>query len=399
LANGFVEWRSSENIKPLPLPNKEQYYLDLMNIEHSWSGRMDTNIGNTFIMEAEQLLVNAIELFEKGYFDCAYYSLRSAVELSTTMVFLTDLPEPDDYFNAWKASEEFPMQGRMIKELSLNGNVFSEMLEKMPGFFKSAKELITELNKYVHKQGLRHFYVSRNHPIWGNRSTDPFVKDFTDHLDRCIGVVAVMRLAFDPFPVLLMDEEILYRCFDSMTDPYSEEFVEKYIGSSAIEEYKQISMYTCAYDSFIDNEKKTVAVFDVMKYNVIDSDKFDEIISHFHLLPKEDCVCVLLAASSNKATKVYCYDGLAMYFITGRETNRKAKSWCGSDFLNFRNNKKQINQKYDEAFISLFEFFEKPFFIEHNELFTEEETIQIVSYVENGLKRLEAENTTEKDLE
>lgn len=388
MANGFVEWRSNANIKPLPLPNKEQYYLDLMNIEHSWSGRMDTNIGNTFIMEAEQLLVNAIELFEKGYFDCAYYSLRSAVELSTTMVFLTDLPEPDNYFKAWKSSEEFPMQGRMIKELSLNGNVFSEMREKMPEFFKSAKELSAELNKYVHKQGLRHFYVSRNHPVWGNRSSDFFIKDFTDHLNRCIGVVAVMRLAFDPFPVLLMDEEILYRCFDSMTDPYSEEFVDKYIGATTIEEYKQISMYTCAYDSFIDNEKKTAAVFDVMKYNVIDSNKFEEIISQFHLLPKEDCACVLLAASSNKVAKVYCYDGLAMYFITGRETNRRAKSWNGSDFVNFRKSDNLINQQYDEAYISVFEFFEKPFLVEHNEMFDNDEINQIIAFVKDGIKNM-----------
>jgi len=388
LESNYITWRSNENIKPLPLPNKEQYYLDLMNIEHSWSGRVDTNIGNTFIMEAEQLLVNAIELFEKGYFDCAYYSLRSAVELSTTMVFLTDLPEPDNYFKAWKSSEEFPMQSRMIKELSLNGNVFSEMREKMPEFFKSAKELSAELNKYVHKQGLRHFYVSRNHPVWGNRSFDSFIKDFTNYLDRCIGVVAVMRLAFDPFPVLLMDEEILYRCFDSMTDPYSEEFVDKYIGAATIEEYKQISMYTGTYDSFINNEKKTASVFDVMKYNVIDSDKFEEIISQFHLLPKEDCVCVLLAASSNKATKVYCYDGLAMYFITGRETNRNVKSWNGSDFVNFRKSDNPINQQYDEAYISVFEFFEKPFLIEHNELFDNDEINQIIAFVKDGIKNM-----------
>lgn len=38
-------------------------------------------------MEAEQQLINAIELYELGYFDCAYYSLRSAIDLSTTMVF------------------------------------------------------------------------------------------------------------------------------------------------------------------------------------------------------------------------------------------------------------------------------------------------------------------------
>ena len=79
--NHYVEWRRHQNIRPLKLKNKEKFYDDLINIEHSWSGRMDINVGNTFIMEAEQQLINAIELFEMGYFDCAYYSLRSAIDI------------------------------------------------------------------------------------------------------------------------------------------------------------------------------------------------------------------------------------------------------------------------------------------------------------------------------
>lgn len=88
LNDTYIEWRKYDNIRAVELSNKSQYYSDLINIENSLSGRMDGNICNLFIMEAEQLLVNAIELFEQGYFDCAYYSLRSAVDLSTTMVFL-----------------------------------------------------------------------------------------------------------------------------------------------------------------------------------------------------------------------------------------------------------------------------------------------------------------------
>lgn len=163
----YITRRKNENIKPLVLSNKEKYYLDLINIEHSWSGRMDTNICNTFIVEAEQQLVNAIELFELGYFDCAYYSLRSAVDISTTMVFLPDIPDEDrgKYLAAWKATEDFPMQGQMIKQLTRQGNIFADMVSKMPDFFASAKVLSAELNKYVHKQGLQHFYISRNHPL------------------------------------------------------------------------------------------------------------------------------------------------------------------------------------------------------------------------------------------
>lgn len=219
--NPYIDWRIHENIRSVELKNKEQFYFDLLNIEHSWSGRIDGNICNTFIMEAEQQLVNSIELFEQGYFDCAYYSLRSAVDMSTTMVFLDDMPdnESEKFLSAWKSTADFPMQGQMIKQLSQFGYVFADMKTKMSTFFSSAKRLSAELNKYVHKQGLQHFYVSRNHPINQNKPQESFINTFEKYLQRCIGIVAVMRLAIDPFPVLLMDEDILYRCFDSLTAP------------------------------------------------------------------------------------------------------------------------------------------------------------------------------------
>ena len=76
----YIESRKKENLCPLTIENKEKYYFDILNIEHSFSGIIgEGTIINTFIMEAAQLIINAIELFEMGYFDCAYFSLRSAI--------------------------------------------------------------------------------------------------------------------------------------------------------------------------------------------------------------------------------------------------------------------------------------------------------------------------------
>lgn len=67
----FVEWRKKENIRPLSLPNKAKFYYDIQNIEHSFSGRIgEGGVVNTFVMEAAQQLINAIELFEAGYNYC-----------------------------------------------------------------------------------------------------------------------------------------------------------------------------------------------------------------------------------------------------------------------------------------------------------------------------------------
>ena len=392
MTDSYVSWRKNQNIKPIELPNKVRFYSDLINIEHSWSGRMDTNICNTFIMEAEQQLVNAIEMFELGYFDCAYYSLRSAVDISTTMVFLSDMPDDDreKYLSAWKATEDFPMQGQMIKQLSRQGNVFADMVSKMPDFFASAKALSAELNKYVHKQGLQHFYISRNHPINQQKPIDGFIKTFETYLHRCIGVVAVMRLAIDPFPILLMDEEILYRCFDSMTEPYGEEFVEKYIGETIVSQYKNTDIYVGAYDSFMNDEKKKESVFDVMKHQYIDSKKMDEILSQLHLLSKADIICVLIVAASEKVVKVYCYNGLAMYF-TDRNTNRTVMSWSGAEFKAFAEAEERINQPYDEAYISTFVFADEQFHIEHNEKLNADDIGTIIGFVAGALAKMSAE--------
>ena len=392
MTDSYVDWRKGQNIKPIELPNKVKFYSDLINIEHSWSGRIDTNICNTFIMEAEQQLVNAIEMFELGYFDCAYYSLRSAVDISTTMVFLSDMPDEDreKYLSAWKATEEFPMQGQMIKQLSRHGNVFADMVSKMPDFFTSAKALSAELNKYVHKQGLQHFYISRNHPINQQKPIDGFIKTFETYLQRCIGVVAVMRLAIDPFPILLMDKEILYRCFDSMTEPYSEEFVERYIGETIISQYKNTDIYVSTYDSFMNDEKKKESVFNVMKHQYIDSKKMDEIFSQLHLLSKADIICVLIVAASEKAVKVYCYDGLAMYF-TDRNTNRTVRSWSSADFKTFAEAEERINQPYDEAYISTFTFEDEQFYVEHNEKLNVDEVGTIIGFVAGALAKMGTE--------
>ncbi len=367
--NTYLEFKETENLRPLKLQNKEKYYFDLENIENSWSGRADLfQIANTFIMEAEQQLRNALELFELGYFDCAYYSLRSAVDISTTIVFLADMPDADreNYTGKWKSTEDFPMQGQMLKLLSAHGDTFVDMKQQMPQFFQNAKSLSAELNKYVHKQGFQHFYVSRNHPINMHKPLDPFITEFEKYFKRCAGVVAVMRLAIDPFPVLLMDEEIMYRCFDAMTIPYGKTFVDEYIGEDTINAYKLTTLYTGMYEHFMSIEKKNDNVFNVTKHQYIDTREKDSILTQAHLMTNADVICTLLVCACEKIVKVYVDNGLTAYF-TERKTNRKKMSWSSAQFTQFANAEELINQTYDEAYISVCHFGESIYWLEHNE--------------------------------
>lgn len=115
----YSEWRKKENIKSYEISNVEEYFEDLMNVEHSFSGRMDVPLANTFILEAVQLIINSIRLFELVYFDNAYYSLRGVIKISTTIVYLFDVPENErkDKMAALKNTKYFSMKGRMLNQL------------------------------------------------------------------------------------------------------------------------------------------------------------------------------------------------------------------------------------------------------------------------------------------
>lgn len=76
--DNYIEWVETSNLFKIPIKEKYKYYKDISNIKFGLSMRVDNlNVySNIFIEEVAQLLINAIYLFEEGYFDCAYYSLR-----------------------------------------------------------------------------------------------------------------------------------------------------------------------------------------------------------------------------------------------------------------------------------------------------------------------------------
>jgi len=378
MAFDYLEYRENQNLIPVEISGKEAYYYDLMNIEHSFTGRLDAWLSNTFIHESVQLVVNSINLFEMGYFDCAYYSLRQSLELSTTMIYLVDIDnnEKEAELNKWKNEERFPMQAQMIKFLTKNGAVFQDFKSNLEPYFRQLESAKTKLNKYVHKQGYDKFYVSRNHPLNSSKSREIFIEEFEIHLKICIGAIAVFRLVIDPLPILLNDEEIYHRTDDLMTRAYSEEFIETYIGKEAVECYKNTEIYKGYYDYFISQEKKYECVTNIVKDQYIDIDKIDDILNQKHLMSDSDLFAVLLCKTSDKIAKIYTSDSFIPYF-TNRNTVRKKMSCDSRDFQNFKECKPPSNIPYDEAFITYILQKEKGYFIEHNEPFTNDEIERI----------------------
>ena len=105
------------------------------------------------------------------------------------------------------------------------------------------------------------------------------------------------------------------------------------------------------------------------------------------LMSKDDIICVLLVQACNKVIKLYCLNGMLMYF-TEKETNRKAMTWAGNDFKRFADATDKINQPYDEAYISVLFFEDTPYFIEHNELLSSDEVGNMVGFVSGALSKI-----------
>lgn len=375
----FSDWKENTNLIPQQIQNKEKYYHDLTNIEQSWTGRIDVMLANTFIQEAAQLIVNAIALFEHGYFDCAFYSLRQSLEVSTTMVYLAELsPEQRDIeLEDWKGQSKFPMSNQMLKFLNDNGQAFSDIKKKMADYFDQLKQVKERLNKQVHKQGFNTFYVSRSHVLNRQRDQTQFVGLFESYVRSCIGAIAVLRLAIDPIPILLMDTDIYSRTDDLLTEAFSEEFVNEYIGEAEINAYKQTEVYIQYYEFIMNEEAKLPCVTDVVKHQYIDKEKYDDILRQAHLLSRTDLLAVRICVSSDKIAKVYFHDGWLWYFTNTRSV-RVQLGFDSRALKEIRDSNRHINVPYDRAFLTYIGSDEN-IYIEHNEPFTESELSSILA--------------------
>lgn len=387
-----IEYNENRNLIPLEIPNKKDYYTDLFQLENSFVSRLDIfQIATTFIKESVQLITNAISLFEQGYLDCAYYSLRQSLETTLTLVYLANLQEQEreKELLKWKEKSIFPMYNSMVKSLEEQKAIFLDVKEKMPIYFDGIKSTKKLLNKHVHKQGFDTFYVSRNHFLNQERDQAPVIEEFEFCLKKCVGAVVVFRLCIDPFPILLMDPEIYSRTQVFMSDAFTSKFVEKYVGFQNIEDYKQTDLYKSVYDHFINLEKRLPSVLDLTKNAYIDKSKTEEIISQIHLLRTIEIQAVAIAMMSEKVTRIILSNFTTESFFTSTPSIRKNWGFTVEKYLEFRNISSLLNYSIDNAFISSISVGEETFFIEHNEKYIFEEFEEFKSKVTVTFNKLE----------
>lgn len=359
-------------IKPIKLSNADQYLFDLYNISLADTGFFHAWESNLFFDEAIQLIANAIKLFQLGYFDCAFYSLRQSIETSIGTVYLTENPEKKSNWDDLQSGFE---SGKMSNELKNKETAFKNIVQKMPRFFDNIRNAQKSINKYVHKQGASSFYTIRKNPFLLKRkhiTEGQLLNDFEDFLRVCIGAVAVYRLSIDALPVVLMDEDMLYRSGDFITAPYSEEFVDKYIGKDNIEAFKTTQIYNDFCTSLKENEKQNEAVFNLIHWNYYDRSRMDDYDAQIHLCSFTDKIVMCLCTISDKISHVFV-DGIHWYHTDVNSNNQSLK--IGTKYFEdfFSKNRNDFNQCFQNVFLSRCQINGHYTYFEHNEKLTENE--------------------------
>lgn len=230
--------------RPRPLLKEQELKQDVLILESLCFADSDFESYNSFLNEWGQLLLNAIVLFKAGYFDCAYYSLRQAIELAITVLYFHDVDRlsRNEIVTRWSNKQSFPSFKRILDELKMQEK-YKDIINHLPFLFGDLSSFQKKLHKIIHKQGYFYLYTIQNHPmIIPNNSQKEFITNFEEYFKNTLKQMLVIRLLIDPIPVLLSDSRVqVKRLYLSM--PLPAPFISKYLGLEFIEKYKQTQLY------------------------------------------------------------------------------------------------------------------------------------------------------------
>lgn len=310
---------SQNTVIPRQLPNKDELLLAISNVSRG-SSPVDTfGISNTFIFESRQLLVNSISLYETGYVDAAYYSLREAIEISTTIMYFNELSQKqrDDFIRKWKTKQHIDGYKTMLRDCESWGNNCSDLIHTIKSFKSQLIDLKKQLDKKVHKQGFDTFYSTFNvlkSEQEHNKRLQVETKEFIGYFKKTTGAVAIINLIFDPFPMLLLDEEIFYR-IQLISEPFDPDFVNTYLGPYHIHKYKETELYRSVYkDVMNDYEKMNEPVYWARNIvPLIYPSELDKYAIQSHLLSKECKICISLFIECPVLMKIQVENDIVPY--------------------------------------------------------------------------------------
>lgn len=353
MVNNYEKNLLERYLKPVEIENKEFYYSLIYEISESLTSGIivdlfHSNKINMIITEACQSLANSIRLYELGYFDDAYYSMRSAIELATIMLDVGDneYEKMVNNMNLFSNKEYRNFRASTLRYLKENGIEFRDVANKMPNFVNEINNTCIKLNSFVHKTGFDNFYGIRNY--YNENFHKKQLDDFENNLISSIRIVAIMRLVIDPFPLLLADEEIYYRSPNIMTYPFNEKLLEV-MGEESIAEFKNTDVYKYYEEELMKLEKRNQEVNNIVMADYIDLDNLENIYLQKHLLNHHELKYVDIASCSEKIILIISDNGFSRY-STSSNTH---EILCNHTDINLKDSSENFNIKYDSIYVSI----------------------------------------------
>lgn len=353
MVNNYEKNLLERYLKPVEIENKEFYYSLIYEISESLTSGIivdlfHSNKINMIITEACQSLANSIKLYELGYFDDAYYSMRSAIELATIMLDVGDneYEKMVNNMNLFSNKEYRNFRASTLRYLKENGIEFRDVANKMPNFVNEINNTCIKLNSFVHKTGFDNFYGIRNY--YNENFHKKQLDDFENNLISSIRIVAIMRLVIDPFPLLLADEEIYYRSPNIMTYPFNEKLLEV-MGEESIAEFKNTDVYKSYEEELMKLEKRNQEVNNIVMADYIDLDNLENIYLQKHLLNHHELKYVDIASCSEKIILIISDNGFSRY-STSSNTH---EILCNHTDINLKDSSENFNIKYDSIYVSI----------------------------------------------
>ena len=362
------------------LKDVEEYLFSINQVQMATTGFFYAWDSNLFFNEACQCLKNSINLFQQGFFDCAFYQMRQSLETSIGTLYLTSQPEEMD---RWKCLETGFENGRMVKWLVANEDTFSKMKELMAPFFDKIREDQLVMNKYVHKQGYQSFYLKLRNETELSEWKNTIQTDFERILCDCIGAVAIYRLSLDAFPIALADEDLVFRAPDLITEAFSKDFISKYIGEELIEKYKQLQIYKDTESWLLAQPKQNESVYWLIHYQCVNRKNKQDYSEQWDMLSLYDQIAVNLFMMNSKLSNIYVEGS---FHYSSEVQSRNSGFTVGSEFYNekFEKSISDFNLPYKKAYLSRIKIGFNYTYMEHNELLDESE-MQSLRYFSNEI--------------
>mgnify|MGYP003289905570 CR=1 FL=1 len=341
------------------------------------TGILNEMFCNLFFSESVELIKHAFFLYEDGYFDCAFYSLRQSIENMNNMLLSAADAEK---FEIWKDKGRFPTDKAVKDLLCRQNDAYNEIKAVIPYFFEEYNDLLKKANKYIHKQGFDTFYINSVTP--NNENKDERTNLFLSFLKYSIGMMLIMNIALDPLSLALSDFEVdSHIPFEPMTEPIPITIFEKYLSLDIIEKIKTTQHYTSIKDYFLGMEKLNDATYAVLRYEYFDVERLDEIEKQINQLDISQALLFCILKSGIKATHFY-WDYDILGYSTSYQPKVHLSEHRSNQFDEYLHGDSKCNYPWKGMCISVFKALDSYLIIQHNEPLNDNEIATVKYLVE-----------------